>query len=158
MPDLRLLSVTRWEKYVPDLPGNRNAPQPFHFELHATMTKEQSRALRQSLEPLETSDKPQTPEEQRIAKVERYAKALEPYVKLGPNPLSMDEKPISNIHDYLDAMSRLEFEGYFHEMGWALQRINSVEGLTAFFSERLSGGFTTTAAQNKEAATQRAGR
>lgn len=160
MPELRLLSVVRWERYVPDLPGNRASPQPFHFQLNASMSKEQARELRHAMEPLEPAPDaaPVSPDERRKAKVARYAAALEPYVKLGPDPLSLDGQPVKSLLEYLDAMSQLEFEAYFYEVGWSLQRINSVEGLTAFFSERLSGGFTTTPAPSSgPAKDQRAG-
>lgn len=165
MPELNLTSVTRWQRYVPDLPGNREAKAPFYFELNASLTKEQLRAVRTKAEPLPEpigagqAPPPMDPEASRQARVKRYAEAFTPYVRLGAEPLKLDGADILTLEQYLDAMSRLAFEGWFLEPGIALQHANSLGDLVGFFSERLSGGFTSTTAKSSgQAESQRAGR
>lgn len=160
MPDLT--NTVRWVEYVPDLLGNRDAPVtahggPFYFLLHGSMSKEQLRALEdrigeriRTFEPLPDD----ATEEQKAARaaefeaevVERYAQALEKFIRLGDEPLTVDGRRIDSLKAYLELTmgERLVGAGAFLEVVGALRAANTLSGQTSFSSGRLSGGFTST--------------
>jgi hypothetical protein len=170
---VNLTLQTRWERFEPDLPGNRlaegEAPssrRPFYFELAAGMTKEQFRALQRCLD--EADDFPAPPKDETPAAMEarmaaqlaeeckRTAAALAPYVRFGQEPLTFDGEAVTTLEQYLLAVSRFQSPVYFVEPSTALARLNTLSGAQALFFERLSGGFASTASRRN--GSQRAAR
>ncbi len=157
MPDLT--NTVRWLEFLPDLLGNLDSPRPFFFKLNGSMSKEQLLALDAALEQRSTlpelpaeatpEQKKEYDEAARLEVVKKYARALEPYVKLGDEPLSFDSKPVASLHDYFEVVTRhlagleLLFEPYR-----ALVSANTLGVRGHFYSGRLSGGFTSTTSRN----------
>lgn len=164
MPDLS--NTIRWVEYPPDLLGNLEAERPFYFLLHGSLSKAEVRALREA-----TSRKvgPELPaelpedatEEQRVARaaeleahseetrkaiVARDAAALEPYVKLGEEPLTVDGKRIATLRDYFELVMSPRLMGLnaYFEVQKALIAANTMEPRVSFSSGRSSGGSTST--------------
>lgn len=170
MPDLT--NTVRWLEFLPDLLGNLDSPRPFYFKLNGSMSKEQLLALDAALG--ERSALPDLPElakganderraqhevlrkerdeAARVEVTKKYARALEPYVRLGDEPLSFDSKAVVSLLDYFDTVTRhlagleLLFEPYR-----ALVNCNTLGVRGHFYSGRLSGGFTTTASRDSGA-------
>lgn len=153
MPDIKL--AVRWERYTPDLPGNRASDRPFYFELAADMTKLQFAAMQTDLQAADdfpTPPKDETEEaalarvaEERAESIRRVAKVLTPYVRFGTEPISFGGEPCTTLERYLEVVATLQSREYFREVSAALARANMVSDVEVF-SERLSGGFTSTRA------------
>lgn len=163
MPDLS--NTVRWLEYEPDLLGNRESARPFYFRLHGSMSKAQMKALADALaargsapEPEKLPEKP-TDEQRaehekameeynelaRATLVAKYASALEPFVKLGEEPLSFDGQPVDTLRAYFDFVTvHLAGLEAFFEPYRALLNVNTLGAASGFFSGRLSGGFTST--------------
>lgn len=160
MPNLKL--TVRWERYEPDLPGNRatkDSPKghrPFYFQLAADMTKEQVRAMRTQVEALAELDEgkaaPGETADERDARLAAHAdevirqtsQVLAPYVKFGVEPLTIDGKSVATLEDYLHAVADIADQFYVNELTASLARVNTLYGVQNFFFERLSGGFAST--------------
>lgn len=156
MPNLR--TTVRWERYAPDLPGNRANKPPFYFEIAADLTKEQFISVQRDLEAVDEFPEPpkDETEEQALARVKleddervkRSAKALAPYVKMGVEPLTIDDVPIKSLEDYFAAVSKFQSKFFYREPASILGQLNNLGGDGGFFSARLSGGRSSTRAPN----------
>jgi hypothetical protein len=154
-----LTDTVRWVQYVPDLLGNRALERPFYFELNGSMSKEQMKATEVALttpgpaSELSDDAPPEAVaarnEASRAEAVTRYAKALEPYVRFGAEPLTVGGQPVTTLAGYFDfATSKLTGLAAFLEPGRALVEVNTLDSRASFFSGRLSGGFTSTTRPN----------
>jgi hypothetical protein len=157
MPDLT--NTTRWVEYVPDLLGNRACERPFYFEVSGSLSRAQLDALRAAVSKRSALDPPGEGatdeavkayrEATRLELVARYATALEPFIRLGDEPLTVEGVAIKTLADYLDfATSKLTGLATFTEPWQALLAANTMDARTPFFSAQLSGGFTFTTGQN----------
>lgn len=166
MPDLK--RMFEWRRWEPGLGGNRELPvnARFYFELGVGLTKVEIRALdkaihadvdlsdeRKAIEELGATE--MTGEEKEaalvviVAKVDakkaaHLAAALEPYVRMGAEPLRLNGVDIKTVGDYLAAVASEEGEFHATELVQALRNLNKIEGTRELFSERLSGGTSTT--------------
>ena len=139
----------RWERFAPDIGNNRELEQPFYLELAVGLTKEQMTELRAKV------TEAMSPDDRDV----RLAEALSAYVRLGAEPLLIDGKPVSTLQEYFATCATLVNAANLLEVPRAFAEANSFGGMSEVFFERLSGGFTSTAAQsNGKAGRQRAGR
>ena len=156
-----LTNTVRWVPYVPDLLGNRALERPFYFELNGSMSKEQIRALLDELKkPLPVMDElpsAATPEQlaaqeeqARQRTVKRQAEVLGPFIRFGPEALTIQGKPVTTLADYFDAVTLPPLERFdaLFELSQALGDTNSLGARVSFSSGRLSGGFTSTTRRN----------
>lgn len=155
-----LTGTMRWLQYPPDLFGNRSLERPFYFDVAASLSKEQMRVLKAALtapaaalEPLPVD----ATEEQRDARDEtiraevvgRYAVAMEPFVKLGNEPLVIDGKRLGTLREYFDLVTtKVAGTGAFFEVSSALFDANTLSTDQLFRFGRPSGGFTSTTGPN----------
>ncbi len=122
MADLKL--SMRWEKYAPELDDNHKLDRPFYFEVATSLTRAQLRdidaAVSKVFELAAASVTPPpaglTPEEisgyrQKIeeaaleAELVGIAAVLEPWVKMGPEALTIAGQPIRTLEQYMRAVS-----------------------------------------------------
>ncbi len=78
------------------------------------------------------------------AYVARLAIAWAPFVRLGPGSHSLNGKPLANLADYLGFINSQAGRYNLLELVEELQRLNSVEGTRALFSDAAAGGNTST--------------
>lgn len=161
MADLKL--NRRWERYAPELDGNDALERPFFFELACGLTRAELRKLdddvkqklsertRVAVEQLgpPPDDASETWAEQfadkvLTAQIEAVAEVIEPFVRLGSEPLTIAGKPIKTVREYLDAVAVVADQEALLEPLRALRRYNTLEGRQQLFSKRLSGGASST--------------
>lgn len=169
MPDLT--STIRWVEYAPDLLGNKEADQPFYFLFHGSMSKAQINTLAAAMAlPVSVPDLPdgataeqRTDHEAAVSQaiIERDSAALEPYVKLGREPLFVDGARIETLRGYFEFVMgpRLASASAYEEVRRALLLANMMDYRVSFSSGRLSGGSTSTGSpRNGKAGSQTAAR
>lgn len=78
----------------------------------------------------------------------KAAELIGPYVKMGDEPLVYQGRPINTLEEYLRMLAEAPSLEGWTEIAVALGFANSIKGGSATFSERLSGGFTTTRPQS----------
>jgi hypothetical protein len=163
MPDLKLNQ--RWERFAPTLDGNDELPRPFFFEVACGLTRAEMRQFDDALERLlvekmkaATAEIGEPPEDaaakdawqEQLAdrlitgEIDAVATALEPYVRMGSEPLTIGGKPITTVRAYLEAVAVVADQEALREPLKALHTLNSLGGRQQLFSKRRSGGFTTT--------------
>lgn len=145
------LSLKQQVRYVPNIPGNRALPEAeqISFSLTAGLTTIEMTELGKRIALVGEITLPENPtDEQREAfKVAQHGAlnaALGDVVKVNPTESTFEGQRITNLAQYLDAVGQ--------QMGWFLMRelvgevtrLNSLEGQRALFSERSSGGTTST--------------
>lgn len=161
MPDIKL--APRWVRYEPDLPTNRvtkDSPRghrPFYFELAADLSKTAYASIKAQLDAIDLMERPvrHDGESDEVFAMRRAAhddavahataETLGPYVKLGAEPITFGGgEPVKTLEEYLRVMQTYQNIVFFAEPAAALASVNSLSGERAFFSERLSGGLTST--------------
>lgn len=160
MPDLT--NTVRWVEYAPDLLGNLDGDRPFYFLLNGSMSKEQLRAMNAALSakvgppkvaplPDDATDEQKAAhakamEDFEAAIIARDAAALEPFVRMGDEPLTVDGKRINSLREYFELVMspRLVGLGAFMEVRQALVHANTMGPRVSFSSGRFSGGGTST--------------
>ena len=115
----------RWALYAPSIGNNKELERPFYLRLKA--------------------DLPQGRLDEFFQKLrqggEDWHQAFDGLVEMGDEPLSLDGRPIEDVQSYLQAIATTPL---LHELVGALQFHNSLNGVAASFSERLSGTSPTT--------------
>jgi hypothetical protein len=83
---------------------------------------------------------------------DQLADGWAPFVRLGSVPLTLNGSPVASLRDYLGHV--LQQPGRYNvvELARVLAQLNSVEGSRELFSERRSGGSTSTGDQGNGAA------
>jgi len=170
VPSLKL--EMRWEKYPPVVGDNDKLPVPFYFELACGLTRAQMRQLDLAVEKVFSVDvkaafaSVSEPDLEKLPKEERRAAfaawqettavavleaeivgvsaALEPWVKMGAEPLNIDGQPIRTLEQYMRAVSQVADQAAMEEPLRALRAANSLGGAQVVFSKRPSGGSTGT--------------
>lgn len=87
-----------------------------------------------------------------------FERALTPVVRLGAEPLTVDGTAITTLRAYLDLIVKLGGQYNLRELASTVRGYNTLEGAKALFSERPSGGGSSTRAKSSAAEAQRAGR
>lgn len=91
--------------------------------------------------------------------VEHFIKVLEPVVRLGAEPLTVDGRAITTLAEYLRLITEVRGRYNLTELSSMVHWYNSREGSAELFYERLSGGGASTLARKTGATgSQRAGR
>jgi hypothetical protein len=163
--DLQIRS--RWEPYAPKLDGNDQLERPFLFELACGLTRAEMRKLDDDMERhlrertaavVKSMPKPKKDEERAwqekladkllVVEIDTVAEVLNPYVRMGPEPLTIAGKRITSLREYLDAVSVFSDQVSLMEPLTALRRANSLNGEQVLFSKRRSGGGSTTPDQS----------
>lgn len=144
------LSLTRWVRYEPTLPGNLDLPdgKRFYLELLSGMTKAQLFAMNEALKTrvrLGLDGKPRMPtpgeEEEDVCRLAEVAAGV---IRLGSEPLTIDGVEVKELVDYLRPVRQQMAEYWFDELFGRLLEINRTEGMKAVFSVRPSGGSSGT--------------
>lgn len=140
----------RWERYVPDLGGNRELPQPFYLEIASGLTKQQLGDVFDAVTLAQRSaeSENQTLAEYLTATIPGVAAALDGVVRLGKEPLTVQGSPVSSLTEYLLLAVHTPGQVSFLEVLQALGEFNSAEGARRLFSARHSGGLATTGDQS----------
>lgn len=160
---MELTKRFHWERYEPNIGDNLAAPpgERLWFELAVGMSfldlKEFNRipgTLRDSAAPVskpssETSEDINAHFEKTRAEANDKAADIlsagwAPFVRLGSGSHSVDGKPLTGLRDYLRFI--IEQPGVYNigELSKEMNRLNSVNGTRALFSEPPSGGSTST--------------
>lgn len=160
----------RFEKYVPVVGGNDKLQVPFYFDLACGLTRAQMNALdkavsaiferevKEAWESLGELPKDSSPEQRAEheearaalmleAEIKGIARVLEPYVKIGAEPLTIDGQPIRTLEQYFRAVALVADQAAMEEPLRALRLANSLGGAQVVFSKRPSGGSTGTRSQ-----------
>lgn len=151
-----LKRLWRWERFEPDLGDNRELERPFFLEIAVGLTKLQLQELRDALDQSRERPVPEgvSPAEAHAAVL---AELLEPYVRLGAEPLHANGKQVQSLGEYLALCAQLVDTANLMEVMLAVRQANSMSGEKSLFFERLSGGFTSMGSpRNGKAGNQRA--
>lgn len=139
------LTLNSWVRYVPNLGENRTLDAPFYLEVKASLTKAQ---YADYLEKFQAADK---------ESAEALEGAFGGIVRMGTEALSVDGKPVSTLREYLELVAQQKGAELLFELVGAITWYNSVEGAGKTFSERLSGGWFSTATNAPKTAATIAG-
>lgn len=128
------LSLKRWARYEPGIPGNAELKpeERFYLEVQAGLSTVEVRSLFEQM--------PQT--ENAEARAELLAKA----VRLGRVPLRLDGADVSTLTDYCRAIESDRGQLLVTELLDMVLRANTYDGVREFFSARPSGGSASTPA------------
>lgn len=142
------LSLSKWVRYEPSIPGNLELPaaERFYLEVHAGLTVEQFETMRAPGPDGETF------EEAR----HRLATHLAGVVRLGAATLVLDGRPVEAVADYISAILCQSGQPLYQELLDKVRSCNSWEGTREVFSVRLSGSTASTPARSNGAGTQTA--
>lgn len=142
------LGLIRWQKYAPDVGNNRELPshQQLVLEVAVGLTKLQLQSLRFTL-PL-TPAAPDETDEQKAAReaadeaagLDLAASVWGAFVRLKGDQHTVGDKKVSDLRSYLGAVPATGV----YEVGRILRHLNSLTGAEELFSERSSGGLSTT--------------
>lgn len=146
------LSLKQEVRYVPNILGNRSLPEAdqISFNITAGLTVLEVKALERQLEEIDTrhklADDPSAEQilEFKTAQHQDLGKALESVAKVNPTSTTIDGKKIDSVAAYLEAVSLQVGVLLTKELVAEIMRVNSVGGQRALFSERSSGGTTST--------------
>lgn len=164
-----LSNLIRWQRFEPDLGENRTLPKPFYLEVAVGLTKPELLQLGEAIDapvlPSREDGAPEpSPEEVEaalVAKADKLAVALAPWVRFGSEPLAINGEPVTTLTQLLRLYIRAASGAVgLLEVPMALRWFNGAGGgTTQLFFERLSGGFvSTTQPSNGKAGSQRAAR
>lgn len=146
------LSLKQEVRYVPNIPGNRALPEAeqISFSITAGLTTMELTAFNKSV--LSAANMP-PPDDATTEQAGQYVAALNTalasvlgsVVKVNPTNTTIEGVNVSTVLDYLGALDQ-------RPGGWLLtgelinevRRVNSLGGQRALFSERSSGGTTST--------------
>ncbi len=148
---MELTRLFRWERYEPNIGNNRQLEPAgrFYVDLAVGLAKAQLADL---------AAKYDAALKEKISSVP-MAEAYGPFVRMGSEPLVYEGKPVATLAEYLALCEVPENACNLVELPRALLEANSVAGNSELFFERLSGGFTSTAASsNAPAGSQGAAR
>lgn len=143
------LTLNSWVQYVPNLGENRSLEKPFFLEVKASLTKAQYAEYLERLHAWRQSDGGES------------AEGIEPVfadlVRMGTEALTVDGRPVATLRDYLELVAQQRGADLLYELIGAIAWHNSVEGVGKTFSERLSGGWFSTATNAPKTAAMPAG-
>lgn len=126
------LSLAKWARYEPSIPGNADLPvaERFFLEVASGLTvvrfQEMLDALRAATTPA------------------GIAAALDGVVRLGTVPLTLDGEEIRTAADYVEQLLEQRGVPLFAELQERLGHWNSYGGTREVFFERPSGGIAST--------------
>lgn len=146
------LSLKQEVRYVPNILGNRALPEAeqISFSITAGLTVLEVKALERQLEEIDTRHKlADNPSDEQVLEFKTgqhrdLAKALGPLARANPTTTTIDGKVIDSVGAYLEAVSLQVGVLLTKELVAEIMRVNSVGGQRALFSERSSGGTTST--------------
>ena len=145
------LSLKELVRYVPNIPGNKALPpaEQISFSITAGLSTIEMSAFTKKLNAVGELSLPENPTEEQRAEFRKTQHgelnaALADVVKINPTETTLDGVKITSLAQYLEAVGQ--------QIGWLLMRelvgevtrLNSLEGQRALFSERSSGGTTST--------------
>lgn len=150
MPDLK--RMWRWHRWEPGLGGNLELEptKRFWLELAVGLSKVEKDALGQ----VRASAVPEGLEGDALAAAVKASEAeyeaawiknLEPFVRLGTEPLSVEGVPVKTLGDYVALLFRQPGLLDWSELISTLMHLNGAAGATEVFAARLSGGSSGTA-------------
>lgn len=119
----------RWKPYAPNLGNNLEQERPFLLRLKAGLSK---LFIADWLERWGAAVK--------ARESATMAVVLSEVAEMGPEPLSIDGKPIATLQDYVELCLDEPDEPLIYELSGAFRVVNCVIGQQADFSARLSGG------------------
>jgi len=135
------LTLSRWARYEPSIPGNSDlvVAERFHLELCAGMSTVAFGALLEALKDAKDAA--------------AVATALSPSVRLGVVPLTLDGEAVDTLEKYVTAISEQRGSPLLFELQERLVWFNSYGGTRELFCVRPFGGTASTAeAQKTDAA------
>lgn len=135
------LSLKQKVRYVPNIPGNRAAPEAEQISLSITAglsSLEVAAVMRAVNEAVEAVAK----DDQKAG--ELITAALSPAVELNPTSTTVDGAEVQTLAQYVDAVLLKQRGGsLFGELVREVNRVNSVEGERELFFGPSSGTATT---------------
>lgn len=130
------LSLQKWARYEPSIPGNLELPEAerFYLEVAAALPVVRFQAL---------------VEQASEAKDEATAiSAVSEVVRLGKVPLVLDGVEVATLAEYLAAITAQRTMPLWNELTERLVHFNTYAGIRELFSARPSGGTASTPAPN----------
>jgi hypothetical protein len=131
------LTLAKWARYEPSIPGNADLPagERFYLELHAGMSTVAFGALLEALKDAKDAA--------------AVAAALSPSVRLGAVPLTLDGESVDTLEKYVAAISEQRGSPLLFELQERLVWFNSYGGTRELFCVRPFGGTASTAGAQK---------
>lgn len=131
----------RWQEYKPDIGENRELEKPFALEVAVGLTKEKLDELLALGKRITEKLYAQGSLDEQL---DDLTKMLEPFVRLGPEPLIVNGARVEDLRGYLKLCASMPDLVNMLEVPMAVRMVNSLGGPQELFFERLSGGFSTT--------------
>ena len=129
------LSLNKWARYEPSIPGNLDLPaaERFYLLVNASMPAIDFESIVSDI---------------RSAKNDSdLAAALSRAVRMGDVPLTIDGRPVLNSQSYLELVLSHRGAPLWSELQERVMTLNSFEGVRELFFVRPSGGTVSTPEQ-----------
>ena len=146
------LSLKRWVRYEPALPGNAELPveQRFYLEVLVGLSTLEWEGMRKAFtaawRKLATENTPDSGAGAALAA------AVEGFVRFGKEPLTLETGPVTDVAGYLQALAEQHASPLLTELFECLLWHNGYEGKRVVFSVRSFGGAPGTTSTKTEPA------
>jgi hypothetical protein len=134
------LTLTKWEKYFPDIGNNRALPVEGRVYLEVERglsTRQREGFYREVVAVLASAQQPQTKDAEPFT--HRLAGVLSMHVRFGAEPLKHEAGEVKTLEEYVALVMDLPGTGYFDELVGLVRKANSFGKEDADFFERPSG-------------------